>query len=133
MHKTQLKIYETFLDSFGHVNHSKYLELFEQARWDWLADRGIDRSHIETTQIGPIILNVNISYRKELRARETVTIYTQVTNYQKKIFTIQQQMKINDSILAADVKITGGMFDLNQRALILPPQEWNEVFMADLV
>ncbi len=39
-HEYQLLIHEGHLDSFGHVNNATYLNLFEEARWDWITARG---------------------------------------------------------------------------------------------
>ena len=33
-------ISEAHLDSFGHLNNARYLELFEQARWDLITEGG---------------------------------------------------------------------------------------------
>ena len=39
-HEYPLLIVERHLDTFGHVNNATYLELFEEARWDWLQQNG---------------------------------------------------------------------------------------------
>ena len=40
VHEKTIVISEAHLDSFGHVNNARYLELFEQARWDLITERG---------------------------------------------------------------------------------------------
>ena len=36
----KFKVRETHLDTFGHMNHAKYLEIFEQARWELINEGG---------------------------------------------------------------------------------------------
>src|SRR5579864_8644527 len=40
VHDKTITIGESQLDSFGHLNNARYLELFEQARWDVITERG---------------------------------------------------------------------------------------------
>ena len=131
MHQAEFKIYETYLDSYGHVNNAKYLELYEQARWDWMASRGLERSLIERTGIGPVIVNINISYKREVLARQIITIQTEVASYQKKIFTIQQKMLLPDGELASEATITGGLWSMKNRKLVEPTPEWLKAFQMD--
>lgn len=131
MHQAEFKIYETYLDTYGHVNNAKYLELYEQARWDWMADKGLERSLIERSGIGPVILNINISYKREVLARQVITIQTQVISLQKKIFTIQQKMFLPDGVLASEATITGGLWSMKDRKLVEPSAEWLEAFSED--
>ena len=35
-----LIIRESHLDTFGHLNNATYLQLFEEARWDYITNRG---------------------------------------------------------------------------------------------
>ena len=49
-------ILETHLDAFGHLNNARYLELYEQARWRWLEERGITLETIQATGVGLVIL-----------------------------------------------------------------------------
>lgn len=128
MHRSAFKIYETYLDSFGHVNNAKYLELYEQARWDWLEARGYGVSFIKEHGIGPVILNVNLNFRRELLARENITITTETLSYRKKIFVLQQKMILENGECASDLTLTGGLMDLRARKLIAPIPEWLKAF-----
>ncbi len=128
VHVAQIPVYETYLDAFGHVNHAKYLELYEQARWDWMADYHLSLADIHRLQVGPVILNVNLDYRREVLARQTLSIHTRVVNYQKKIFTLGQEMYLPEGELASTLQITGGMMDLRERKLVMPPDIWLAAF-----
>lgn len=127
-HIAEIPVYETYLDAFGHVNHAKYLELYEQARWDWMASYQLSLKDIHRLQVGPVILNVNLDYRREVLARQTLRIYTRVADYQKKIFTLSQEMRLPNDEVASTLKITGGMMDLKARKLVMPPEIWLNAF-----
>lgn len=133
MHSVRFKIYETYLDSFGHVNHAKYLELYEQARWDWMESQGLAQDLIVRTGIGPVILNVNIAYRRELLARQWIEIQTWVSAYQKKIFRVQQRMLLAEGQVASEATITGGLMDMQQRKLVEPIPVWQAAFQVEEV
>lgn len=128
VHVAEIPVYETYLDVFGHVNHAKYLELYEQARWDWMASYNLSLKDIHRLQVGPVILNVNLDYRREVLARQTLRIYTRVADYQKKIFTLVQEMRLPNDEVASTLKITGGMMDLKARKLVMPPDIWLQAF-----
>lgn len=131
MHTSQFKIYETFLDLYGHVNNAKYLELYEQARWDWLDEAGLSRGLIERSGLGPVILQAEITYRRELKARTTISIRTWVASYEGKIFKIQQEMRLEDDHVASTAVFTGGLMDLKARKLVEPTAAWREAFSLD--
>ena len=40
VHEYELLIHEAHLDTFGHVNNAKYLEVLEEARWDFITRNG---------------------------------------------------------------------------------------------
>jgi acyl-CoA thioesterase FadM len=60
LHEKTVVISESHLDSFGHLNNARYLELFEQARWDLITERGFGLDTIRRTRTGPTILEVEM-------------------------------------------------------------------------
>ncbi len=126
--KTQIFEYpvlikESYLDTYGHVNNAVYLTLLEEARWDFVTKNNYGLRKIQETGIGPTILEIKLSFSKELRLRDEVVIKTQVTNYVKKICFITQTIWRGDELCCtAEFKL--GLFDLKQRKLILPTPEW---------
>lgn len=116
-------IKETYLDTFGHVNNATYLTLLEEARWDLITKNGYGMKKIIETGLGPTILEIKLSFYKELRLREEVMIETQMISYKNKIGTLSQKIARDGEICCA-AEFTIGLFDLNQRKLILPTKEW---------
>lgn len=120
----QVVIPETMLDMFGHVNNAAYLSLFEQARWDIVAPLGFSVSDIQKNLLGPTILEVKLQFRREVRAREAITIRSYVTNHQGKITHLRQVMVKANGEEACIADFVVALFDLKQRKLIEPTPEW---------
>jgi acyl-CoA thioester hydrolase len=123
-HFYPMKILEMHLDTFGHLNHANYLVLFEQARWDWITERGYGLQQVQESQIGPVILSLQIQYRKELKARQEIIIESQVTSHVKLFTDIHQEMKGSDGTIYSIVDLKFGCFDLKRRKLITPTPAW---------
>ncbi|MCB0328264.1 MAG: thioesterase family protein [Bdellovibrionales bacterium] len=124
MHKYTVVVRETLLDSFGHVNNARYLELFEEARWDLITAHGYDLGKIQSTRIGPVILGVTLKFKKELLPRTEIVIETQMNDYRGKIGTLSQVMRLPDDTIACEAVFTLAVMDLDKRKIIPPPEEW---------
>jgi acyl-CoA thioester hydrolase len=120
----QFTVLETHLDTFGHMNHATYLQIFEQARWEFITARGFGLKEIHERQIGPTILGLTIQYKRELRLRETVTIESVCSEYSGKIGKVQQRMLNSKGEEAATIELTVGLFDMKSRKLITGTPEW---------
>jgi len=131
VHGKTIIISEAHLDSFGHVNNARYLELFEQARWDLITERGFGIDTIRRTRTGPTILEINIRFLKELNPRETVVIRTEMVSYERKVGKLRQQMLKADGALACEAIFTFGLFDVERRRLIEPSPEWAHAIGLD--
>lgn len=116
-------IKEIYLDTFGHVNNAMYLTLLEEARWDLLTKNGYGLSTIRETGQGPTILEIKLSFLKELRVREHVSIETQLISYEKKIGKLSQKI-MRDGEVCCEAEFVIGLFDLKTRKLILPTPAW---------
>jgi acyl-CoA thioester hydrolase len=123
IHSYPLIIKETYLDSFGHVNNAVYLTLFEEARWDLLTTNGYDLKKIKETGLGPVILEINLKFSKELRGRDEIVIQTELISYEKKIAVMIQKMWRGEE-LCCTMEMKFGLFSLNERKLVMPTPEW---------
>ena len=88
----QIVIKEHHLDTFSHVNNATYLELLEEARWEFLSSQGYGLKAIHELGMGPVVLECNIKFIKELRLRQTIVIESQMMSYEKKIGTMRQDI-----------------------------------------
>jgi acyl-CoA thioester hydrolase len=118
-----LVIKESYLDTFGHVNNAMYLTLLEEARWELITKNGYGMKKIQESGLSPIILELTLSFRKELYLRDNVTIETQLISYEKKIGKLSQKIIRNGEVCCI-AEFTIGLFDLKHRKLVLPTNEW---------
>lgn len=123
-HDKPIIISEAHLDSFGHVNNARYFELFEQARWDIITERGFGIDVIRRTRTGPIILEVAVKFLRELKPRESVVIRSDLASYERKIGKFRQQILQADGSVACEALFTFGLFDMERRKLIDPTPAW---------
>ena len=124
VHEYQVRILEAHLDSFGHVNNAAYLTLFEEARWDIVTGRGYGLDHVQKTQIGPTILEINIRFRREILNREILKIRTWVYGDIGKVTTLRQVMVNSRGEAACMADFVIALFDMRSRKLVEPSAEW---------
>ncbi|MCT4640757.1 MAG: acyl-CoA thioesterase [Bacteriovoracaceae bacterium] len=122
--KYEIQIIEAHLDSFGHVNNAVYLELFEQARWDFITKGKFGLDAILSKKQGPVILEVNIKYKRELKNRDLITIESNTLSDAAKIMQLNQKMINSEGKVACEAIFTLGFMDLEKRKLIMPPKDW---------
>ncbi len=123
----ELVIKEHHLDTFGHVNNAIYLQLFEEARWEFITSRGYGLQEVMKYKKGPVILEANIKFLKELKLRETIKITFEALPTKSKIIQIKQQMIKSNGDVSSELLVTVGFFDLVERKLISPTEEWLKV------
>ena len=123
-HDYALVIREQHLDTFGHVNNARYLEILEEARWDLVTRNGYGLAEVMRRRIGPTILEINMKFQRELRNRQRITIRSWTESYVGKIGRFVQQIVDDEGNLCCDALFTIGLFDLNARKLIAPTPEW---------
>ena len=119
-----LMIREFHLDTFGHVNNATYLEIFEEARWELITKNGYGLKECHQRMIGPIILAVDMQFKKELKNRERVMVRSHCFDYKGKICKIQQTLFNQKEEISCSALFTFGLFDMKARKLIDPTPEW---------
>ena len=122
----EFQVLEHHLDTFGHVNNAKYLELYEQARWDFITKNNLGLKEIMSTKIGPVLLEANITFKAELKNREVIKVVSQARPEMrnKYIMVMDQKMIKEDGKVASTLTLSVGLMDLAQRRLIAPTTEW---------
>ncbi len=121
----ELMIREKHLDTLGHVNNATYLEIFEEARWDILESGNIGLESIKDKQIGPVILEINLQFKKELLNRHKIKIKSWCETLKKdKTYTIHQIMYNDKDEEACVAKMVFCIVDLKLRKSVQTPKEW---------
>ncbi len=123
-HRYSLRIIERHLDTFGHVNNATYLELYEEARWDWITRNGYGIERVQAERKGPTILEINLTFKRELRNRQPIEIVSWMDSYPSKVGTCIQQIVDAQGQLYSEARFVIGLFDLDLRKLISPTPAW---------
>lgn len=127
----KVTIKEHHVDSLGHMNNATYLALYEEARWEAITERGYGFKEIQKMKQGPVILEVNLKFQREVLLRETITITLEMLGYKGKIAQMKQQMIKDDGSVASEAVFTFGLFDMKERKLIEPTPEWKRAIGMD--
>jgi thioesterase III len=132
-HEYRLLIHERHLDLFGHVNNAAYLEIFEEARWDWVTGNGYGVREVRERGLGPVLLEARLRFHREVTNRDDVIIRSRTVEYKGKIGRLEQAMLRADGTAACTAEFVIGLFDLKTRRLVKPTPEWlRAVGMEDL-
>ena len=124
LHSYDLTVLESHLDTFGHVNNATYLQLFEEARWDLITQNGYGLKEIQKSGHGPVILEINLKFKRELRLRQKITIETETLSQNKMISKVTQIIRDENQKACCVAEFTFGLFDLKKRKLIPPTSDW---------
>lgn len=124
MYFFETMVQETQLDIFGHMNNARYLELFEQARWDLITQQGFGLQKIQETGQGPVILEAHLRFLKELKQRDKIKISVVCTEYNGKIGKLKQEMLNEKNEVCAELIVVMAFFDLKSRKIIPATPEW---------
>ena len=104
-----------YLDSNLHMNYASYLEVMELGRWDWgMRNRVLGQWFRE--RLAPVVIHVDIRYRRELRPLQRFVEDTRLTSLQRRTGTFQQHLLVGNWVHAkADIHFSllrgGRMFD----------------------
>jgi acyl-CoA thioester hydrolase len=117
----RIKVRGYEVDTQGHLNWAEYLHYAEQARWECLEAAGITQDGLIATGFGPIVLDVSVKYRRELRGGDEIDVSCAFIFNEGKSFQIRQDFRRPDRRIAATLTSTGGLLDLTERKLAEDP------------
>ena len=112
MHTTFIKIRGYHLDMYQHVNNARYLELLEEARWDYIEDK-LDLNQWMKEGLGFAVANININYRRPATFNQILEIKSHLSQINSKSAVISQQIFLKGTdVLIGDAKVTFVITDM---------------------
>ncbi|MEO6601115.1 MAG: thioesterase family protein [Polyangiaceae bacterium] len=117
-------IREAHLDTFGHVNNARYLEIFEQARWDLITENGFGLDAVRSSGTGPVVLEVTLRFLREVKNRQQLVIRTSLDSYEGKIGKLTQLLVDDAGQVCCEAKFVIAQWDTQTRKIIAPTPEW---------
>lgn len=109
--KTKIKVRGYHLDLYGHVNNARYLELLEEARWDYYEQR-MDFAEFGKRGWAFVVVNININYRSPAVLGDTIEIETRIKDAGKRSVVLKQIVgKSGSDTVVADAEVTFVILD----------------------
>jgi acyl-CoA thioester hydrolase len=105
-------VYPQQCDQMGHLNVSHYVSKFDEATWQMFGAIGITPRYMRDNNRGVAAVRQHITYRRELRAGDLLTIRTGILEMNPKQIRFYHEM-LNDETgeIAAATVITGVHMD----------------------
>ncbi len=109
--KTQLVVRSYHIDYFGHVNHARYVEMLEEARWQYLEENEL-LSSIHEVGAFHVVAELFIKYRKPTKIGDELLFETQIESRLSHGFNMSQTAVIEQSgELALEAVVTNVFVD----------------------
>lgn len=123
--RTTIAVRSDDLDVNGHVRGPAYLAYGDHSRWACLAAAGVDPELLRTQQdVGPVNLETNIRFHRELRPLEHVEVTCTFLWGNGKTSRVVQELRSPDGVLVAEIESVSGLLDLTRRRLVPDPARY---------
>lgn len=110
-HVRTIRIRGYHCDFYGHLNHARYLELLEEARWSYLEGR-MDLADWARQNRGIVVASLTINYRRPAPVDTVMDIHSSMKEVGAKTGVIHQEM-MNQATgkVLADADVTFAVID----------------------
>ena len=78
-------------DSYGHVNNARYLEFFEEARWQLISLSDLD-NYLKDNKLGMVVVRILVNYKRPAVPNDIIHIDAKLGEIGNSSFTIHQQI-----------------------------------------
>ncbi|MBI4984206.1 MAG: acyl-CoA thioesterase [Rhodocyclales bacterium] len=116
-------VHEWQKDHMGHINIRAYMELFEQACWQFYAMLGLTATVLRGGEVNLAAVQQNIGYKKELYPGDTVFVRTGVVELKERVLRFRHELVNTESAeICADCEFTVVCLDpVARKARPFPP------------
>ena len=120
-------------DSFGIVHHAQYLEILEEARWQYCSENHL-MEPFHKKGIYHVVVSININYKGSARFGEPVTIETEVFGVTEKSVIFRQVVSCRDQTLVVADITNVFMKKVDNRVIAVAKlgEFWNDLQIAEL-
>lgn len=112
---TKIVVSPEDIDQLGHVNYLKYILFLEKGVGEWYKQAGVNFKELRKQDLGTVVLKFDVSYHKEARLGDTLSVTTTLMNVGNKSFTVNQEIYNQDDILITESTKTFVMFNTATR------------------
>jgi len=115
------------LDPQGHVNNSRHLTYFEQARIAYWIKLGLFTKDQSFMEIGVILADVHLTYLEPIYYGQNIKVGARIAKFGNKSMTCEQNIVDDDTgkeLAKGEVVIV--TYDYRKEKTVPIPQEWRE-------
>ena len=120
--EVEIKVRHYELDTLGHLNHAVYHQYAEIARLELMEQAGGPGNALRDERLAPVLLESQISFRRELRSGDVVRVSCETKFSGGKTFRMDSAIRKLDGTVAAEITCTLGLMHLERRKLVDDPQ-----------
>ncbi len=91
LHSTIIKVRGYHCDFYGHVNNARYLEMLEEARWQYL-EAGLELSYWKDRGLGFVVVAVTINFLRPASPGIDLEITSETTQLEGRKGVIHQEV-----------------------------------------
>ncbi len=127
MYSIEYTITKDDLDIYQHVNHARYLTIFEKCRWQFGAEIGFDEEYVMTHKKGVVIIDLNIQYLREARLGDVfdVRLSSELGENNTVLYHHELVHKERRKVYCKET-VTGVIMDLQTRRKIDVPDDFKK-------
>lgn len=121
------------MDFNQHMRNAAYLGVAEETRFRFLESQGWSMDEFLRRQIGPVVLDDRLTYKKELRLLEPFRVdlaMVRLSADARKFQLRNRFLRASDGALCATVESFGLWFDIGQRKPLVPPPDLARIWLA---
>ena len=93
---TEIVVRNYHIDHFGHVNHARFVEMLEEARWQYLEDNNL-LDAIHRTGAFHVVAEIHIHYCRPVVIGDTLCFETHVEGRSHHRFAVEQHAHLKTS------------------------------------
>lgn len=110
-HEMTVRVRGYHCDFYGHVNNARYLELFEEARWQW-AESVMDLPAWQAAGFGFVVAGIDIRYRRPAPAGMLLRVRSDIVRLDAKSGVFRQEiLEAADGRLLVEADVTFAVID----------------------
>lgn len=110
-HEMTVRVRGYHCDFYGHVNNARYLELLEEARWQW-AESVMDLPAWQAAGFGFVVAAIDIRYRRPAPAGMLLRVCSNIARLDAKFGVFRQEVReAEGGGLLAEADVTFAVVD----------------------
>ncbi len=127
----ELKVRSYELDGYGHVNHAVFLNYFEQARVEYLEQRGLSFSSLWKEGFFFVIARAEIDFLKPLDMSERIEIQGEIIDVGSTSVTLQQKIfRLPEKELVCRGKFIAVFLDRHTKEPVAVAESFRKAFLS---